>query len=135
MEDKTKSNVGRRPYDYILLFKILILQPYYNVSYDQAEFQINDRLSFMRFLGLTIADDVPDSKTIWNFREKLVINGVIERLFNLFLESLNDMGLIVNEGKIVDATFVEVPKQRKSCEENKQVKEGKIPEETGPKGY
>lgn len=129
IEDKAKSNVGRRPYDYILLFKILILQRYYNVSDDQAEFQINDRLSFMRFLGLTIADDVPDSKTIWNFREKLVINGVIERLFNLFLESLNDLGLIVNAGKIVDATFVEVPKQRNSREENKEVKKGKIPEE------
>lgn len=129
IEIKSKSNAGRRPYDYILLFKILILQRYYNVSDEQAEFQINDRLSFMRFLSLTIADDVPDSKTIWNFREKLVVNDVIEPLFNLFLESLNDLGLIVNEGKIVDASFVEVPKQRNSRKENKQIKEGKIPEE------
>lgn len=57
-----KGKGGRPPYDYVLMFKILILQRYYNLSDDQAEFQICDRLSFMRFLGLTVADDVPDSK-------------------------------------------------------------------------
>ena len=59
---------GRPPYDYVLMFKILILQRYYNLSDDQVEYQINDRMSFMRFLDLSIADDIPDSKTIWLFR-------------------------------------------------------------------
>jgi len=126
--DATKSNVGRRPYDYVLMFKILVLQRYYNISDDRVEFQINDRLSFMRFLGLTFADDVPDSKTIWLFREKLNEKELVLPLFDLFLESLMSIGLIVNEGKIVDASFVEVPKQRNSREENKEVKEGKTPE-------
>jgi hypothetical protein len=58
-EDR-KSNAGRRPYDKLLMFKILILQRYYNLSDEQTEFQIKDRFSFLDFLGLTIGDDVPD---------------------------------------------------------------------------
>ena len=63
-----KSNAGRKPFDVILMFKILILQSLYNLSDDQLEFQIRDRLSFMRFLGLSLGDTVPDAKTIWLFR-------------------------------------------------------------------
>lgn len=118
---------GRPPYDYVLLFKILILQRYYNLSDDQIEYQINDRMSFMRFLDLTIADDIPDSKTIWNFRDKLTDLGLVEACFELFLKELVKLNLIINEGKIVDASFVEVPKQRNSKEENKQIKQGEIP--------
>jgi len=60
----TKGKGGRRPFDYLMMFKILILQRYYNLSDDQVEYQINDRMSFMRFLDLTISDDIPDSKTV-----------------------------------------------------------------------
>jgi IS5 family transposase len=133
LEDKLhiepKNDGGRKPYDYVLMFKIMILQRYYNLSDDQTEFQICDRLSFMRFLKLTIADDVPDSKTIWNFRERLVDLDLVGKLFDLFKTKLETLGLIVHEGKIVDASFVEVPKQRNTREENKLVKEGKVPEE------
>jgi transposase, IS5 family len=124
----TKGKGGRPPYDYVLMFKILILQRYYNLSDDQAEYQINDRLSFMRFLNLTIADDIPDSKTIWNFKEQLIESSLIEQLFTQFIHELAKLNLIVNEGKIVDASFVEVPIQRNSKEENRQIKEGKTPE-------
>jgi len=118
---------GRPPYDYVLMFKIMILQRYYNLSDDQAEFQINDRMSFMRFLNLSIADDVPDSKTIWNFREQLTDLDLVDDLFCLFLRELESLNLIVNEGKIVDASFVEVPRQRNSRDENRQIKEGAMP--------
>jgi transposase, IS5 family len=101
-----KGKGGRRPYDYVLMFKILILQRYYNLSDDQIEYQINDRMSFMRFLNLTIADDIPDSKTIWNFREQLVDLQVIELLFLRFNEELVKLGLMVHQGKIVDASFI-----------------------------
>jgi len=101
---------GRPPYDYVLMFKILILQRYYNLSDDQVEYQINDCLSFMRFLDLTIADEIPDSKTVWLFKERLIDLEVIGQLFDLFLGHLESLGLIVNEGKIVDASFIEVPK-------------------------
>jgi len=118
---------GRPPYDYVLMFKILILQRYFNLSDDQVEFQICDRISFMRFLGLTISDDIPDSKTVWHFRERLVDLGLVSELFNLFIRELDQLGLILNEGKIVDASFVEVPKQRNTKEENQQIKKGEIP--------
>ena len=118
---------GRPPYDYVLLFKILILQRFYNLSDDQTEYQINDRMSFMRFLDLTISDDIPDSKTVWNFKEQLTDLELVDKIFSLFLTELEQIGLVVNEGKIVDASFVEVPKQRNSREENLEIKEGNIP--------
>jgi transposase, IS5 family len=123
-----KGAGGRPPYDYVLMFKILILQRFYNLSDDQVEYQINDRLSFMRFLDLTIADDVPDSKTVWAFKEQLTNLGLIERLFTLFLSQLEALGLVVNEGKIVDASFIEVPKQRNSESDNELIKNGEIPQ-------
>jgi transposase, IS5 family len=123
-----KGPGGRPAYDYVLMFKVLILQRFYNLSDDQVEFQINDRLSFMRFLDLTIADDVPDSKTVWKFKEQLIDLALIEPLFILFLTQLETLGLIVNEGKIIDASFVEVPKQRNSKSDNELIKKGEIPE-------
>ena len=124
-----KCKGGRRPYDYILLFKMLILQRYYNLSDDQIEYQVLDRLSFMRFPGITLADDVPDSKTVWHFREALTAGNTSEKLFDIFTQKLNELGLIANEGKIIDASFVEVPKQRNKRDENTSIKEGSIPEQ------
>jgi transposase, IS5 family len=123
-----KGKGGRKPYDYVLMFKILILQRYYNVSDDQIEYQINDRMSFMRFLNLTIADDIPDSKTVWNFREQLIVLELVDELFGLFLKELELLNLIINEGKIIDASFIEVPKQRNSRAENTEIKSGNTPE-------
>lgn len=119
---------GRPPYHYVMMFKILILQRFYNLSDDQVEFQINDRLSFMRFLNLTIADDVPDSKTVWNFKEQLIDLELVEDLFLLFIGELEKLNLIVNEGKIVDASFIEIPRQRNSREDNTMIKKGETPE-------
>ena len=76
-----KSNAGRRPYDVVMMFKVLVLQRLFNLSDDQTEYQINDRMSFMRFLGLSLGDRVPDAKTIWLFRENLTKSGVIDQLF------------------------------------------------------
>jgi IS5 family transposase len=129
-EKLTKLSVGpggRPPYDYVMMFKILILQRYYNLSDDQVEFQINDRLSFMRFLDLTIADDVPDSKTVWHFKEQLVDLELVESLFEIFILELEKLNLIINEGKIVDASFVETPRQRNSREDNATIKNGETP--------
>lgn len=124
-----KGPGGRPPYDYILMFKILILQRFYNISDDQMEYQLNDRLSFQRFLGLIITDDVPDATTIWKFREILTETGAIKKLFDQFNKYLEESGTIVNEGNIVDASFVDVPRQRNSREENKSIKKGNIPDD------
>jgi len=119
---------GRPPFDRLMMFKILILQRYYNLSDEQTEFQIKDRLSFMQFLGLQIGDTVPDEKTIWLFKEQLSERNLSEQLFERFTQMLISNGIVAKEGSIVDASFVNVPRQRNSREENATIKEGKIPE-------
>src|SRR5882762_1495296 len=122
-KDVDRSKGGRPAYDYVLMFKILILQRYYNLSDDSIEYAILDRLSFMRFLGLGINDPVPDAKRIWLFRDKLTQGGMIEKLFGQLDKQLDKDGIIVHAGKLVDASIVEVPIQRNSREENKDIKE------------
>ena len=126
---EAKGAGGRPPFDYVLMFKILVLQRIYNLSDDQAEYQINDRMSFMRFLGLHLGDRVPDAKTIWLFRDMLTKANIMRELFNVFSKQLEDAHLITRTGTIVDATFVDAPRQRNSKEENDERRAGNIPEE------
>ncbi len=112
-----------------MMFKILIRQRYYNLSDDSTEYAILDRLSFMRFLGLTISDTVPDAKTIWNFKNELAKSRVVEKLFSLLDRTLTKRGVILSKGKMVDASIVEVPIQRNSRDEDQQVNQGEIPED------
>ena len=109
---RNSNNVGRSPFDRLMMFKLLILQSLYNLSDDQMEYQITDRLSFKRFLGLKPSDRVPDSKTIWKFRETLIQEKVIEALFYRFNQALDDQSVFAKTGQIVDASIVEVPRQR-----------------------
>jgi IS5 family transposase len=120
---------GRTPWDYILMFKILLLQAWYNIADDKTEFMINDRLSFQRFLGLSLGDKVPDAKTIWLFRDTLSKCGADKTLFDLFTAQMENQGVITRTGSIVDASFVDVPRQRNTRDENKTIKEGGTPEE------
>ena len=122
-----KSPAGRKPYDVVLMFKILILQSLYNLSDGQTEFQIKDRLSFMNFLGLSLADRVPDEKTVWLFREQLTQAELIDPLFAQFQEVLDRAGFVARKGQIIDASIVPAPKQRNSKEENQQIKDGQTP--------
>lgn len=119
---------GAKPYDPVLMFKILILQRLYKLSDQQAEYQITDRMSFTRFLGLRIGERIPDYSTVWRFREALTEAGVMKRLFDDFGVHLASRGIITQDGIIVDATFVEVPKQRNTREDNQLIKNGKTPE-------
>jgi len=123
-----KSNAGAKPYDYIMMFKVLILQRLYNMSDEQTEFQINDRLTFRRFLNLELGHRVPDTNTIWNFREKLKTDNNEKKLFDCFYKKLSESGLVIGEGKLVDASFHEAPRQRNTREENAQVKQGEVPD-------
>lgn len=127
--DKTKkSQAGRKPYHRLMMFKIVVLQSLYNLADGQTEYQIKDRLSFMRFLGLSLDSDVPDEKTIWLYREVLTQTKMLDKLFKRFDEYLTAKGICAELGHIVDATIVEVPKQRNSKDDNAKVKEGKVPE-------
>ena len=110
---------------------MLVLQRMNNLSDDRLEYQVRDRLSFMRFLGLDLVGTVPDAKTMWVFREELKENRLIERLFTRFDECLRELGVELKSGQMIDATFVTVPKQRNTREENKIIKEGAVPIEWG----
>jgi transposase, IS5 family len=120
---------GRPPFDAVMMFKILVIQAMDNLSDERAEFLINDRMSFMRFLGLSLSDRVPDARTIWLFREKLTKAKVIEPLFARFDAALRASGYIAMSGQIVDASLVAAPRQRNTEAEKQAIKEGRVPEE------
>ena len=122
-----KSNAGRKPIDEIVMFKLLVLQQLYNISDDQLEYQVSDRLSFMQFLGIGLADEVPDATTVWLFRKQLSEQSLIEQLFEQFNGYLIEQGYAAKGGQIVDATLIPVPKQHNSDDENKLIKQGEIP--------
>ena len=128
-EKARKSNAGAKPFDVMLMFKILVLQQLHNLSDERIEYQIRDRLSFMRFLGLQMQNRVPDAKTVWLFRERLKELNLVEVLFAKFHEQLASRGYVARAGQMIDATFVEVPRQRNTREENAVIKAGKPPEQ------
>ena len=130
---------GRPPFDPVMMFKILVIQAQNNLSDERAEFLINDRLSFMRFLGLGLTDKVPDAKTIWAFRERLTRAGAIDALFARFDRAIRGEqanatgpsepanGYIAMSGQIVDASLVSAPRQRNSEAEKAEIKAGRVP--------
>ena len=124
------SKGGRPPIDPVLMFKVLVLQKFHGLSDEACEFQIRDRFSFMNFLGLHPGDAIPDARTIWDFKQALERDGRdgAPRLFERFDQILTGGGLIERKGSIVDASFVEVPRQRNNRKENEQIKEGERPE-------
>ena len=126
-----KSNAGPKGFDVVMLFKILILQSLYNLSDEALEYQILDRYSFSRFLGLHTACKVPDATTIWRFREDLAKSGRVAQLFAQFDAFLSEQGFRARKGQIVDASIVKVPVQRNSRKENKKIKNGDRPEDWG----
>jgi len=125
-EDYSKG--GRPPTDEVVMFKITLIQDWNNISDDNTEYMVNDRLSFQRFLGMELGEKSPDAKTIWLFKEQLGKDG-LQELFDLFNEKLKTLGVVKREGSLIDASFVEVPKQRNSRDENAKIKNGEIPEE------
>ena len=123
------SKGGRPPLDPVMMFKVLVLQALYGLSDAQAEFQIMDRRTFGRFLGLDDGGTVPDETTIWRFREALTVAGSIRTLFDRFDGHLKHAGFLAMGGQIVDASIVAAPRQRMSEEEKQTVKGGGIPED------
>jgi IS5 family transposase len=122
------SKGGRPAFDHVLMFKVLLLQAMHTLSDERCEYLIRDRLSFMRFLGLGLADPVPDANTIWNFREALKRAGAVEVLFQRFDAALKAAGYLAMSGQIVDATIVAAPRQRNTAAEKAAIKAGRIPD-------
>jgi IS5 family transposase len=128
--DRAKG--GRPPYDPVLMFKVLVLQTLYTLSDDQTEYQLKDRLSFMRFVGLALHDPVPDAKTIWLFREQLARAGAVEHLFARFDAVLRARGWLAMGGQIVDATVIEARRPRLTQAEKDTIKGGGVRSEWKP---
>jgi len=128
-EKTRKSNAGRQLIDVVLLFKMLVLQKLYNISDEELEYQVNDRWSFMQFLNLGLEDAVPDATTVWLFRDQLQKHGLVEELFETFAGYLEAAGYQAQDGQIVDATLIPVPKQRNTRAENQTLKQGEVPPE------
>lgn len=123
------SKGGRPAFDHVLMFKVLLLQAMHTLSDERCEYLIKDRLSFMRFVGLGLADAVPDANTIWTFREALKRSDAIEVLFARFDVQLKAAGYLAMSGQIVDASIVSAPKQRNTEAEKAEIKAGRIPPE------
>jgi transposase, IS5 family len=122
------SKGGRPAFDHVLMFKVLLLQAMHTLSDERCEYLMRDRLSFMRFLGLGLADPVPDANTIWTFREALKRADVVDALFRRFDAALRAAGYLAMSGQIVDATIVAAPKQRNTEAEKAAIKVGRIPD-------
>jgi IS5 family transposase len=111
------------------MWKMTLLEQFYALSDGSVEYLVNDRLSFQRFLGLGLDDKVPDANTLWDFKQELAENETDKKLFELFKQKMEAIGVITRNGSLVDATFVDAPRQRNTREENKIIKEGSVPEE------
>lgn len=126
MRDPRKG--GQPPYDRLLLFKMLVLCRLYHLSAEALEYQVNDRRSFQDFLDLEPQHEVPDATTVRLFAKYLVEHGTMPKLFAHFHARLQQAGLVLNEGKIIDASIVDAPVQRNSRQENEQIRNNDVPE-------
>jgi IS5 family transposase len=129
LDRSDRAKGGRPPYDAVMMFKVLVLQTLYTLADDQTEYQLKDRLSFMRFVGLALEDRVPDARTICLFREQLTRAGAVARLFERFDAALRDAGYLAMGGQIVDATVVEARRPRLTPGEKATVRGGGVPDD------
>lgn len=127
--DRTDKVKGGCPHkDLLVKVKMLFLQTMYNLSDPELEDQVNDRLSFQRFVGLDMSTTVPDYTTIWRFRDRLSEEGAGDKLFALINSFLDAKGLFVKKGTIVDATIVESTNRPLSNGKRKQLEEKPSPQ-------
>ncbi|MCJ8335991.1 MAG: IS5 family transposase [Epibacterium sp.] len=123
---------GRPPLDVVLKFRMLVLQSLHGLSLEATERMVRDRLSWMRFCGLGIADTVPDANTLWDFREALIKADAFDALFDELDRVINQAGFIPRAGQIIDASLISAPRQRNSDSEKAAIKAGKTAPEIWP---
>jgi len=105
--DRTDKRKGGAPHKNLLVkVKMLFLQYLYNLSDPELEDQVNDRLSFQSFVGVSFATTIPDFTTIWHFRERLIEMNLNDKLFDTILACLESHDLLVKKGTIIDATII-----------------------------
>ena len=106
-DDDAKGGAPHWPV--VTLIKIVFLQKCFGLSDPMAEEMLQDRISFRRFVGLSLDDKTPDHSTLSVFRKRLLAKGHGSTLFDKTLEILRERGLVVNQGTLIDATIIEAP--------------------------
>lgn len=114
------KGAGRPPFDPLLMLKALLLQQWYRLSDAELEEAINDRVSFRKFLGLSLEAACPDHTTLCRFRNRLAEAGLAEKLFGEFERQLEARGLLLKRGTMVDASLVETPHRPASDDGHRQ---------------
>lgn len=115
------KEIGGRPHtDELVLARSFALQHLYNLSDEELEFQLADRLSFKNFIGFT--ESVPDYSTFWYARERLQKAGADKRIWNELQRQLDEKGYKAKKGSIQDASFVDADAGRKRQYKEKQAK-------------
>jgi IS5 family transposase len=128
----SRERGGRPPFPTEMMVRILLLQQLYNLSDEQLEFQLLDRLSFQRFAGLRHSSQIPDRTTFWTFRERLMTAGASETIFEASNRELDKHGYLARGGQIVDASIVPAPKQHFHKGEKALIKEQAMPIDWSP---
>lgn len=127
---KQRQNKGGRPsFDVVFMFKVLVLQRIHNLSEEATELAVKERLTWHRFLHIHVGSHFPDKNTIWSFKQALIQADCMALCFDAFFDQITAGGYTLESGKIVDASFVKVPIQRNTSQENADIKSGTIPEE------
>ena len=117
---------GRPPYPTETMVRILVLKRLYNLSDEQMEYQLLDRMSYQRFCGLANATNIPDRTTVWTFENRIGEAGA-KALFDGVSAQLLKKGFIARGGQIIDATLVPAPKQHNSRGEKALIEQGAMP--------
>jgi len=112
LEDLHSSRYGRPAFPPLALFKALLLQQWYALSETKLEEALGDRLSFRRFCGLSLEDSAPDQVTINRFRNLLVVEDLVQPLFDEIVRQIDARGLILRQGTLIDASLVEAAVKR-----------------------
>jgi IS5 family transposase len=123
----SRGRGDRPPFPTKLMIRVLLVQQLFNLSDEQMECQLLDRLSFQRFVGLRSSSQIPDRTTIWIFKERLIKAGASERIFEAVNQQLARHGYIARGGQMIDAIIVQVPKQSLSKDEKELVREEAMP--------
>jgi IS5 family transposase len=119
----SRERGGRPPFPTEVMVRILLIQQMFNLSDEQLEFQLLDRMSFQRFARLRDSSQIPDRTTVWTFKERLIKAGASETIFEAVNRQLAKHGYIARGGQMIDASIVQAPKQSLSKEEKALVVE------------
>lgn len=104
---RDEKGPGRPGYPVLVLFRALLLQSLYGLSDRELEDALGDRLSFKRFVGLSLEDTAPDHTVLNRFRNLLIEQDLLEKLFGELDRQLEKAGLILKRGTMLDATLIQ----------------------------